>query len=173
MAPRHLHLIGIDPGGTTGYCRLTIPRESIFGDAPSELWERDYGEFQGSEEEQAVDIATWVREVEGLDYPNGPAIVTEAWDQDPTFKSTDPAALAPARINAMLHLLKFMGKLSNATLTEQSRVLAKSTATDERLKAWGLYTSGSPHERDAHRHAITALRRARNNSDFAKELWPR
>jgi hypothetical protein len=173
MPPRHLHLIGLDPGGTTGYCRLTVPRESIFGREPGDIWERDYGEFQGSEVEQASDIATWVREVQSLDYPNGPAIVTEAWDQDPTFKSTDPEALSPARINAMLELLRYQKKLADATLTYQSRTMAKKTATDERLKVWGMYVAGSEHVKDAHRHAITALRRAKTSPEFARMLWPR
>jgi hypothetical protein len=172
MPTKHLHLIGLDPGGVSGYCRLTVPRASIFGDADSEVLEWDYGEFGGLEVEQATDIARYVRETRSLDYPTAPAIVTEAWDQDPTFKSTDPEALSPCRINAMLTLLAFQGQLDGATLTEQSRTIAKSTATDERLKQWGFYTKGSPHVRDATRHAIVALRRARQSPEFAGQLWP-
>lgn len=173
MPPRHLNIMGLDYGGTTGWGLLVIPRESIFGDEPPEILEWDYGEFQGDEPSQAVNIARLIREVQGLDYPNGPAVIGEAWDIDTRFKSTDQETLSPVRLGAMLMLLQHQKLLGDATLHFQPRSLAKSTATDTRLKRWGLYVPGSDHQRDAIRHAITGLRRARENSDFAKKLWPR
>jgi hypothetical protein len=172
MAPKAIHIIGIDPGGTTGYCRLTIPRLSIFGDEPPEILDRDYGEFNGLESEQAVDIASFARQVQSMDYKVGPALVIEDWDIDPRFKSTDPETLSPVRLGAMLTLLRHMGKLNDATLTFQGRSIAKQTMTDDRLKSRNLYVPGSEHIRDAHRHALTALRRAREKKEFAVSLWP-
>jgi len=172
MPPKNIHLMGIDPGGTTGWYNLTVPRNCIFGDAPSAILEHDWGEFTGPEPRQAIEIARLAREIQGMDYKVGPALVIEQWDQDPTFKSTDPEALSPVRLAAMLELLKEQKQLGDSSLVYQSRTLAFGTVTDERLKRWRLWVSGSDHVRAALRHGITALRRARENPEFAERLWP-
>lgn len=172
VPPKNIHVMGIDPGATTGWYNITVARKAIFGDEPPVIIEVDYGEFTGDEAYQAVEIARLAREIQGLDYKYGPAIICEAWDQDPGFKSTDPETLSPVRIGAMLALLRFEKKLGDSTLHFQSRALAFSTATDERLKKWKLWVQGSDHIRAASRHAIVALRRARENPEFAIELWP-
>jgi hypothetical protein len=173
MVAKHLHVIGVDPGGSTGWARLTIPRACVFGDElePPEIIERDYGEFHGAEPEQAIALARYVRATQSLDYKIGPALVVEAWDIDPKFRSTDPETLSPVRLGAMLLLLQHQDLLGDSTLTFQGRALAKSTMTDERLHKLHLYVA-SDHIRDAHRHALTALRRARENEEFAGKLWP-
>lgn len=170
MTPE-LHLIGVDPGGTTGVTRITIPRLSIFGSQQPEILEWDYFALNGPEPKQVTEIARYARETQSMSYKIGPAIVSEAWDQDPTFKSTDPEALSPCRINAMLELLLFQGKLADATLIFQSRTMAMQTATDERLKKWRMYVAHKD-IRASTRHAITALRRARQNPELADKLWP-
>jgi hypothetical protein len=172
LPPKNIHLLAIDPGGTTGWYNLTVPRACIFSDAPSSIVEHDWGEFTGPESKQAIEIARLAREIQGMDYKIGPALVVEAWDQDPTFKSTDPEALSPVRIGAMLELLKEQRQLGDSSLSFQSRTLAFSTVTDDRLKRWRLWVSGSDHIRAALRHGITALRRARENPEFAEKLWP-
>ncbi len=166
-----IHIMGIDPGGTTGWCRITVPTLAIFGDAESEIVEWDYGALNGSETKQAREIAVLCRETQGLAYNIGVAAVSEAWDQDPTFKSTDPEALSPCRINAMLELLSDLNMMGDATLTTQPRSMAMSTATDERLKKWKMYVTHKD-IRAATRHAVTALRRAKSNPAFAAQLWP-
>lgn len=148
-----------------------MPRGSIFGDKPSAIIGRDYGVFHGAEPIQAVAIARLAREIQSLDYKTGPAIVVEDWDIDPAFRSTDPETLSPVRIGAMLTLLQHQGCIGDSTLHFQSRTIAKSAATNERLKAWGMY-AGNDHINDAHRHAITSLRRARENPAYAASLWP-
>jgi len=172
MPPKNIHLMGVDPGGTTGWYNLTVPRDCIFDDAPSRIIEHDWGEFTGPEARQAIELSRLVREIQGLDYKVGPALVVEQWDQDPTFKSTDPEALSPVRIGAMHELLREQKNLGDATVTFQSRSLAFSTVTDERLQRWRLWVKGSDHVRAALRHGITALRRARENPEFAIQLWP-
>jgi hypothetical protein len=171
MTPE-LHIVGIDPGGTTGWCQLTIPTKSIFGDEPGAIVEWDYGEFTGPEPKQAIAIGSLVRTIQSLAYKTGPALVCEDWDSDPRFKTTDPEALSPVRLGAMLKLLGEQKLLGDATLTFQGRSLAFSTATDARLKAWGLYVAGSDHIRAATRHAITMLRRAKAQPVLAAALWP-
>jgi|SRR5215471_1428367 len=172
MTARNIHVMGIDPGGTTGWYVVTVPRYSIFAGHPPEVLEYDWGEFTGPEEVQATEIARLIREVQGIEYKAGPAVICEGWTIDPTYKSTDPDQLSPIRIGAMLSLLRHQGKLGDATLTFQDRSLAKQAYTDERLRSRGLWVEGSEHIRDACRHAFTGLRRARENTEFAKQLWP-
>jgi hypothetical protein len=172
MTTKHLHVLAIDPGGTSGWVCITVPRLCVFGPAPSEIWEWDYGEFSGAEPVQAIAIARLAREIQSLDYLIGPAIIVEDWDIDTKFKSTDPETLSPVRLGAMLTLLQHQKLLGDATLHFQGRGIAFSTMTDDRLRRNGLWVEGSDHIRAATRHAITALRLARENPVFAKELWP-
>jgi hypothetical protein len=172
MTTPHLHVIGIDPGGTTAYCRITVPRLCIFGDEEADILEWDYGEWYAAEPAMSLEVARLVREVQGLDYKTGPAVVAEQWDIDPSFKSTDQETYSPVRINAQLEFLHWEGRMGDATLTFQSRTIAFGTFTDARLKKRGLYVEGSDHIRAATKHALTALRRARENVQFAHELWP-
>lgn len=174
MTTRNIHVLAIDPGKTTGWVILTVPRLSIFADEPSRILEWDYGEFTGPEPVQATAIAELARVTQSLDYLTGPAIIVEGWDQDPNFKSTDEETLSPVRLGAMLSLLSFQKKLGDATIHFQSRTLAfgSKATTDEKLKKYGLYVEGSDHIRAAIKHAIVALRRARENTQFAIALWP-
>lgn len=167
-----LHVIGIDPGGTTGWCRLAIPTMSIFGDEPGAILEKEFGEFTGDENDQADSIARLARERQGLAYRVGPALVVEKWDFDPSFQNSDEEPYSPLRIAAKLGYIQHIGKLGDATLSWQGRTQAKSTATDERLRAWKLWSGTSDHTRDATRHAITVIRRAARDADLAAQLWP-
>lgn len=169
---REIHVIGIDPGGTTGWCRLTIPRLSIFGRDNGEIIEWEYGEFSGDEYKQAYEIAGLTRATQSLAYKIGPALVVEDWTIEPVNRTTDRASLSPIRIGAMLVYAQRRGDLADGTVTFQDRSLAKGHMTDERLEAVGLYTKGSDHVRDATRHALTALRRAKQKPELAKLMWP-
>lgn len=173
MAPPHLHVLGIDPGGTTGWALLTVPRASIFGSQPASFLTIDYGEFYGPEDEQAIAIARLAREVQGLDYKIGPALVVEDFDLMAHYNNTDAAVvLSPVRIAAKLALLHHLGQTGDARLMMQGRTIAKETATDYRLRAWGLYIEQEgDHIRDAMRHAITSLRRAKDSAKFRDMMW--
>jgi|SRR5215472_11014971 len=171
MTATELPLLALDPGGTTGWYLVIVPRDSIFGWEDPRVIEYDYGEFDGPLPQQAMAIARLAREIQGLTYKVGPAIVCEAWDIDPEFKVTDPETLSPVELGAMLKMLQHQKLLGDATLHFQQRSLAKSCMTDERLKRRRLWVEGSRHIRDACRHAYTGLRRANENIDFAKELW--
>lgn len=166
-----LHVLAIDPGDTTGWCRFTIPTKSIFGDEPSQILERDYGTFHGDENVQTDAIAEYARKTQSLAYKVGPAIIVEAWDISPHPDSTDPAILSPVRIAARLDYARHKGLLGDCTVTLQSRALAKECMTDRRLHLLHMWVAQDD-IRDAHRHGITALRRARENPAFAAQLWP-
>jgi hypothetical protein len=143
----------------------------VYGKEQGKIIRWEYGEEGGDEAEQVRALARLAREIQSLDYQIGPAIVVEAWDQDPRFSSTDPEALSPARIGAMLLYAKLRGDLSDALVTFQSRSLAKQALTDERLQAAGMYVKGSAHVRDATRHALCALRRARKSPELRYAMW--
>jgi hypothetical protein len=170
MTPE-LIVIAIDPGGTSGLCRITVPTLSIFGDWPSEIIEWDYFALNGKETKQAKEIAEYARQQQGLAFRVGPAIVSEAWDQDPSFKSTDSEALSPCRINAMLEMEHDLRLMGDATLSFQPRTIAMTTYTDDRLRDRKMYVAHKD-IRAATRHALTALRRAKENPTFAAILWP-
>ena len=171
MTPE-LHIVGIDPGGTTGWCILTIPTKSIFGNESGAILNWETGEWFGDENKQTDAICEFARTRQSLAYKVGPALVVEKWDHDPSFNNTDEEPYSPLRIGAKLGYAQHLGKIGDATLSWQGRTQAKSTATDARLREWGLYTRGSDHERDATRHAITALRRAKTDPRWATRLWP-
>lgn len=171
MSPPHLHLIAIDPGHTTGWVRLTVPRDSIFGEEPGAILEWDYGEVSGDENIQVRDLIRITRETRGLDYPECPLWVVEDFDVEEETRTTDAEVLlSPVRIAAKLELARAMGLVDQTVLSLQSRGMAKRI-TDERLERLGLYTEGSDHIRDATRHGIMMLRRIKESPAMAKALW--
>lgn len=178
MPPSALHVFGIDPGGTTGWCRMMIPRDCLFankphlwGKAPSAVLEWEYGEITGEETEQAIELARILRNTQGMDYKVGPAAVVEDFSIQINNPTTDSELLSPVRIGAMLLMLKRLRQMSDTRIVFQNRTIHMTTMTDERLKSAGYYVPGPDHIRDAIRIAITALRRARNDMSFRDELW--
>jgi len=189
MTPPHLHVLGIDPGGTTGWSLITVPRSSIYGKTPGQVLEFKYGEIHGPEDDQAIEISRLARQIQNLDYGIGPAVVVEDFDLMPHYNNTSAdVVLSPVRIAAKLQMLYHMGEseafrsgervrvslrlMGESLIVMQGRTMAKQTATDERLRAWGLYTHRTgDHIRDATRHAITAIRRAKSNQEFRDSMW--
>lgn len=84
--------------------------------------------------------------------------------------NSSPEFLSPLRIFSMLTLSNLTG--DNRVPFVQSPSTAKSTATDERLQAAGLYRPGMIHATDAARHAATFLWRARGSEELRKAAWP-
>lgn len=174
MPPKLLNIIGIDPGKVTGWALWKIPRASMYSpDAPSEIVERYSGEIRGRESDQVTKLCRWIRTVQGLDYKIGPAVICESFDFGGPQR--DPEVYSPVRIAAMLKFAYEQEHLSlfgDARLVLQGRVIAKTTATDERLKEWRLWVpSSTDHARDAERHIVTALRRAKQKRAFRDRLW--
>lgn len=64
---------------------------------------------------------------------------------------------------AALHTPKLIGALVTLCVLKEipcygrMAYAAKNFVTDEKLKAWGLYTKGKKHTRDATRHAVYQL----------------
>lgn len=152
--------VAFDPGGTTGWAVFTIypdamkdPEYKILHNVVS--W--NCGQFTGSENQQLDEM---------LD-------LCAAWDEADIVSEDfilrqyrkDRELLTPVRLNAGLEYGLWLAADRKAELVRpiylQQPSLAKSTMTDPRLKEAGYLepTAGTPHARDAVRHALTFLRR--------------
>lgn len=161
-----LTVIGIDPGVTTGWAKITVPQDSIFGDAPGEIIDWQSGELTGPETAQAM---TFCHIAKRFIYP---AIALEDFSIEKPQRGRE--FLAPVRVASKIQLcIEISLAGSCCGLEWQMPRLAFDTATDDRLKKWGLYKPGSPHERDATRHAITLIRRAKTDAKLADRIFHR
>jgi hypothetical protein len=101
------------------------------------------GEFSGKQEDQVDQILALIEE-----WPSA-RLVTERFRVRKI-----QALLDPAEINAVLRWA-----VRPRYFVEQNPDMAMSTVTDERQKAWGLWIPGKEHARDAVKHAVTFLKR--------------
>lgn len=164
MTTPHLHVLALsaediwqpaEAGYGVGWCWLTVPRQCIFGTMTAEVTEWDYGIWQGSQPSQAITIARKAREIQGLDYKTGPAIVAD-----------DTAV----RLCAMLELLHHENRMGDATLKFQSRDIIRKI-TDDSLKSLHMYVA-NPSISAAVKHALALLRRVKSDKVLAHESWP-
>ena len=124
----------------------------------------------GNEDEHAEEIVGLIAA-----WPNA-AVVIEDFTLR-TFKMSREL-LSPVRLTAKVEYAMFHGlqgcEPKHRRVFKQQPSMAKSTATDERLKQWGLYIreGGLEHARDADRHAITFLRRAKDKARVRHAGWP-
>ena len=172
MPPKEIHVIGIDPGVTTGWARITVPRLAVFGDEPSRIIEWKTGSWRGRVSDQVHEAARFARETQSLAYKIGPALVVEDFDFGRPL--SDPEVYTPSYFAQQLHYVEEQtALLADAHVFMQKRATAKATMTDERLQAIGVWeTRGQQdHERDALRHALTALRRAKKSMRVRLAMW--
>lgn len=162
-----LTVIGIDPGETTGWAKITIPRDSMFGDAPGAIIDFKHGELTGPETAQAQ---TFCRIAKRYIWP---AIALEDFIHRTDVTSRE--VLAPVRVGAKIHFCIETGMAGSVVGVEwQLPALAFETMPDHRLKKAGLWVAGSAHIRDAARHAMTLIRRAKADPKLAARIfhWP-
>jgi hypothetical protein len=159
-----LVVIGIDPGVTTGWAKITIPMDSIFGDEPGEIIDWKYGMLDGPETGQAQ---TFCRIAKRYIFP---AIAIEDFDNRRPLRNRE--YLAPVRVASKIEFCIQTGMAGQVTGHEwQMPSLAFETAPDDRLKRWGLYPPGPEHPKDATRHAITLIRRAKKDPKLARRIF--
>jgi hypothetical protein len=167
----NVSIMGLDPGISTGVSILTVPIGSLTGDDPSQIIEKNYYELNGnlySQIQTIAELASKLSSVSGFK----PVVVYEEFDLDPAhYHSRDPELLAPVRFIGAIEYANSCNHFGYIGLTSQSRSLAKSAATDDRLVIWGLYTSGSEHIRDATRQSITLIRRLKTSPDLRRSMW--
>jgi hypothetical protein len=172
MPPKEIHVIGVDPGVTTGWARVTIPRKCIWGDEPTSIISWETGQLRGRISDQVWELARLARQTQSLAFKIGPALVVEDFDFGRPLK--DPEVYTPVYFAQQLHFIaEKTALLNDARVFLQSRALAKGTFTDERLGAAGVFArrGQTDHERDALRHALTALRRAKTSFPVRSALW--
>jgi len=163
-AVESLVLLGLDPGGTTGWCLMVFNREA-FLDPTVKILDNitmfTLGQITGDEHAQVDEIEAM------LDVWPGAAVVCEDFILRTLNKNRD--VLSPVRLTfGIQHLLHARGRVAFL----QQPAMAKTTATDERLKAWGLYRPGEEHARDATRHCITFARRVKDQRGLLLKAWP-
>jgi hypothetical protein len=163
------NVIALDPGGTTGWSVMMVHPDALVDPDISVLSNIEHwthGQFTGNEDDQAKQIIDLVEA-----WPDS-ALVMEQ------FKVRQMAVdLSPVRIIAKVEFgLKWMLDEDTIKPTRfmQMPALAKSTVTDARLREWGLYerAGGMEHARDADRHALTFLRRAKERAQLRQQAWP-
>jgi hypothetical protein len=165
-------VVALDPGGTTGWSVMCVEPDALAYDDVSVLrsithW--THGQVGGDEREQAHACAELVAAWEGC------ALVIEKFTLRKFIRHEE--LLSPVRIGSMVEYAVWSGRLDvdrDTRIWKQEPSMAKSTATDERLKDWGLYEreGGMGHARDADRHAITFLRRAAASKQIRHQSWP-
>ena len=153
MTTKHLHVFAIT---RTGGCLLTVRRTCIFAGQTPEIAQWDH--WIWDEEEPAAAIAIGKPEhIQVMDYKIGPAIISEDSDE-----SSD--------LNAMLILLHYEKRTGDSTL-HFSQPEAADTIDDDVLKRQGMYGEHAG-IKAAVKHALAILREAREDREFALELWP-
>lgn len=187
-----VRVVAFDPGGTTGWSIMELNIERMFDREVRAhecvtRWyhgEIDCGAMSGDIENSAIaqgydlgrpetgeQAGVWL--MDRLIHENrgvpGTAVVLEDFILRTQTKGRD--ALSPVRLNATIEHLIWREKVLAMPVYQQPSE-AKTTVTDERLKLWGFWDSGSRHARDADRHALTFIRKTREKQRLIFERWP-
>lgn len=172
MPPKEIHVLAFDPGVTTGWARITVPRMSIWGSEPARILIWKTGQLRGRISDQVWAACELIRETQSLAYKIGPAVIVEDFDFGRPLK--DPEVYTPVYFAQQLRFCFEKTALTNdAMLFMQGRDIAKSSFTDERLQAAGVWLARgqTDHERDSLRHGLTALRRAKQKFSVRCQMW--
>ena len=178
-------VIAIDPGGTTGWSLISVHPQSLT--EPDADWrdnifvhqhgEVDCGSHRGNlgtslhsgistdgEFSGVYDLAKFI-----YSWPVA-AVVIEDFVLGQMRKDRD--LLSPVRVTAALGMM--LWRKQGRDYHVQSPSDAKRVCTDERLKEWRMYDpyGGLRHARDADRHAILFLRKAKAKKAFRARAWP-
>lgn len=148
-------VIALDPGGTTGWAVFSVhpdamtgdPDIQVFGEYGNVIWWKA-GQFTGKQDDQIDEIVDLVRA-----WPYA-RLVTE----DFNIRQQN-VLLDPAEINAAVRWAT-----RPRYWVKQHASLAMSTVTDQRQKDWGYWIPGKEHARDAVKHAITFLKRKKEQA---------
>lgn len=111
-----------------------------------------------------------VRQLAGLfeNYSEAALVWEDFVDRTP---ETQREKYAPDRLRASSQAEEILHGEGRAFFL-QAAAMAKTTATDDRLKRADLYFPGMPHATDAARHGALFLRRARRFEEIRSAAWP-
>lgn len=177
--PPSVEIIGLDPGGTTGWAYMNVAPEALI-DPNERILDNIILHSHGQVDCTGFLETTGTSDIIRLlsQYP-GAFVVIE--DFIPRQLNQSREFLSPVRIGAVL---RWWLSIKGRNFTFQMPSEAKTTATDDRLHAWkgksvprGLYQDDKMvHARDADRHVITFLRKAIGKSDKQQDqrefAWP-
>ncbi len=168
-------LISLDPGETTGWSLMVVKPECLVDERVKVLGsilDHQHGQvdcYRGNSKIHNEGECLAVGDLWSLidSWPNA-AVVME--DFIIRINNRSREFLSPVRIIAKIEQL----------LWEEGRMYfrqqpgdAKTTATDARLKEWGMLAEdGLGHARDADRHAIIFLRKATQSAKLRAQAWP-
>lgn len=182
----YANVVWFDPGSTTGWAVFSVHPDALESPEAKVLdnihhW--SCGQWTGPENSQVTEalalVSAWEDAAIGI--------------EDFILRTSNAAreVLSPVRITAAIDHAMWSGQAGNTpaemdddgNVTKlrhgrryflQSPSLAKGAVTDDRLKDWGLYrdTVGLEHGRDAVRHCLTFLRRAKKDARLREEAWP-
>lgn len=167
-------VIALDPGGTTGWSVLCVEQDALSDPDVSilkSIAHKAQGQVDLADEDEHVGVL-----IELLAAWPFAAVVCE--DFILRKYVTGRELLSPVRITAKVEYVFKRGLEGidppGRRIWLQQPGMAMNTATDARLKAWGLYISagGMVHARDATRHAITFLRRCGDKPALRHAAWP-
>ena len=160
--------MGIDGGITTGWSAIGVPANSIYGNAPGKIKFKQQGELNGPRTGQVMSICHIAKRLMA-EQSSRLVIVGEGF----TVKQVNHLQeyLESPRLIAALKFAIETNFANGATFIEQQPKMAFDTAPDDRLESWGLYVPGYEHARDATRHAITIIRRAKTDVHLRNRIW--
>lgn len=160
-------IVSIDPGGTTGWSVIAVHPEALCEPDISilnniEHW--GHGQITGDENEQAAEILGLI------DTWPGCAVLFEDFILRTAIKSRE--VLSPVRITARVEFGLYLS--GGQQIWKQMPSEAMTIATDDRLKQWGFYerSGGMGHARDADRHGLVWLRKAKASELVRRSCWP-
>lgn len=170
-------IIGLDPGGTTGWSLLVIPRKINGRDVFSHnqdvilshklVWEHGEIGTLGIEDEAVYQLSKLI-----FAWPEA-AVVVEDFILRAERKEKSRELLSPVRLTAKLETYLWRAQRK---IFLQSPSEGKGTQTDAHMKAWNvLAEDGLPdHARDADRHVIHFLRRCMGvqGVKVKRSAWP-
>lgn len=177
-------VIALDPGGTTGWSLMSVHPESLVeakADFLDNIFTHQHGEVDCGVHRGNLhsSLHTGISTDGEFGGVYDLAHFIESWPvaaivvEDFTLRQMrmDRDLLSPVRITAALGYNIW---ISGRDYHVQTAADAKRTCTDDRLKIWGCYDSAGSlrHARDADRHAILFLRKAKSSASFRAKAWP-
>ena len=168
-----LHVLGYDPGVTTGVAWLRLPIPTLLSDGFTQLTRARAVsavnlEVDCKDERLGTDgLVGVLRQVWGeVDDEAGDVLLVVFEDFILRRPESSRELLAPVRLTARFRDRTRDVRFPLYLISSSDRM---AICTDERLRAWGLYVAGPDHMRDAMRVAVLAARKYQGEEPF--RVW--
>lgn len=165
-------VISIDPGGTTGWSLMCVepyalsdPKERILRN----ITLHQHGELPSNDTPDGYNEVTDILIDLIMTWPQAAVVIEDFVIRNP---NRSREFLSPVRITEKLDYILWK---HDRTWYRQTPADAKTTATDARLREWGLFVAPASkmvHARDADRHGITFLRKTKEKPEKQAKVWP-